>query len=138
MRKERKYLICAQILLALGALWLHCRIHPYMVPDPLTGTTELHVGKLIAFIFCLVDVFLVTGLFISPKTAVYGYILNGMLVVFGSVMMAHFSIAILIDTKMSFDVWIWKSTMPDIIIAAGDFMVGKAIYEFSVAERVSQ
>jgi len=134
MKIERRSLIWAQFLLALGALWLHLRIHPYMVMDPLTGTSELHVGKLVAFIFCLIDLFLVTGLFLSPKTSLYGYLLNGMLVIFGSVMMLHFSIAMKTDMHLPFDIWFWKTTLPDVIIALGDFMVGKAIYGLAVQE----
>ena len=134
MNTERKSLIWAQVLLALAALWLHLKIHPYMIVDPLTGTSELHMGKLIAFIFCLIDVILVTGLFIFPKTAVYGYLLNGMLVIFGSVMMAHYSLAVKSNMNWPFDVWFWKTTMPDIFLAVGDFMVGKSIYGLALKE----
>ncbi len=134
MKVDRKTLILAQFLIAAAALWLHCKIHPYMVLDPLTGTEELHMGKLVAFIFCLLDVFLVTALFVSVKSAVYGYILNGMLVIFGSVMMAHFTISSGMAMHLPVDVVLWKSTLPDIMLAAGDFFIGKTVYELSLQE----
>jgi hypothetical protein len=55
--------------------------------------------------------------------------LNGLIVIFGVVLMGHFSIAVLAPKSPSPADWLLKSTFPDIAIALGDFLIGKALYE---------
>jgi len=135
MKTYRMPLIGTQFLLASAALWLHLRIHPFLKSETLTGTAKLQIGELVAFIFCVVDVLLITGLFLKQETAVYGYLLNGMLVIFGAVMMTHLSIAFKITKNLPFSVWIWQTTIPDIMLAGADFMVGRTIYYSWVRQR---
>jgi hypothetical protein len=82
----------------------------------------------LAFVFPLLDVVLVTILFMSKQTAVYGYLLNGLIVIYGTVFMAHFSITDLIVHAVPPDQWVLKSTLPDIGIAWADFFAGKALF----------
>ncbi len=131
----KKTLLTALFLLAVAGLLLHYRIHNFMVPDKLNPGTYVFDGtRFLSFIFPLVDVFLVTLLFTSRKTAVYGYLLNGILVIYGTVFMAHFSIAEIYAKSIPPSAWLLKSTLPDIGIAWGDFFIGKALYDLIIKE----
>ena len=85
--------------------------------------------RFLSFIFPLIDVVIVTLLFTSRNTAVYGFLLNGLIVIYGTIFMAHFSIADIIAKSIPPGDWILKSTLPDIGIAWGDFFIGKALYD---------
>jgi hypothetical protein len=124
----RRALLFALFLLALGGFMLHYKIHPFMVAD--NGTAHFSGTFFLANIFPLVDVVLVTVLFLFRKTAVYGYLLNGLIVIFGTILMAHFSIAGLMTDPIPPSQWIMNSLLPDIGIAWADFFVGKALYDF--------
>lgn len=109
---------------------LHYRIHDFMVPDKLNpGDYTFNGTKFLSFIFTLCDLVFVTLLFTSRKTAVYGYLLNGLLVIYGTVFMTHFSIAELTAKSIPLKDWFIRSTIPDIGIAWGDFFIGKALYD---------
>jgi hypothetical protein len=130
---NRKILFTALILLAVAGLLLHYRVHNFMVPDRLNpGDFIFDRTKFLSFIFPVIDVVVVTLLFTSRKTAVYGYLLNGLLVIYGTVFMAHFSIAEISAKSMPPGAWLLKSTLPDISIAWVDFFVGKALYDISI------
>jgi hypothetical protein len=131
----KKALLTALFLLAVAGLLLHYRIHNFMVPDKLNPGAYVFDGtRFLSFIFPLMDVFLVTLLFTSRKTAVYGYLLNGILVIYGTVFMAHFSIAEIYAKSIPPGAWLLKSTLPDIGIAWGDFFIGKALYDLIIKE----
>ncbi len=123
----RRGLYTALILLSVSGLMLHYRIHNFINHDP------AHPGfsptYFLATLFPFIDVVLVTILFASKKTSVYGYVLNGMIVIYGTVFMAHFSIVELTSKSAPIQDWLIKSTIPDIGIAWGDFFVGKALYD---------
>lgn len=131
----KKILLTALFLMALSGLMLHFRIHNFMVPDPVNPELKLFSGTyFLATLFPLIDVVLVTALFLSKRTCVYGYLLNGLIVIYGTVFMAHFSIAGLSAKSAPAIDWILKSTLPDIGIAWADFFVGKALYDITVKE----
>ena len=126
----RKALLAALFLLALSGLMLHYRIHNFMVPDKLNpGVVLFDKTKFLSFLFPCIDLFLVTLLFVSRRTVVYGYLLNGLLVIYGTIFMIHFSIAELTAKSVPLNAWFLKSTIPDIGIAWADFFVGKALYD---------
>ena len=101
-----------------------------MIPDKLNPEALIFdKTRFLSFIFPLVDVFLVTLLFTSRKTAVYGYLLNGLIVIYGTILMAHFSIAELSAKSVPVQAWLLKSTFPDIAVAWADFFTGKALYD---------
>lgn len=123
-------LITALFLLAASGLMLHLRIHYFMVPDKLhPGEFILDGTKLLASLLPLIDVIVVTALFMSRKTAVYGHLLNGLIVIFGTILMAHYSIADIMAKSIPFPAMLLKSTLPDIGIAWADFLTGKALYD---------
>ncbi len=127
---NKKVLLAALFLIALSGLLLHWRIHSFMVPDKLhPGVFVFDGTRFLSFIFPLTDVVVVTILFMSRKTAVYGYLLNGLIVIYGTVFMAHFSIAEMIAKSLSPSSMLVKSTLPDIMISWVDFLIGKALYD---------
>lgn len=132
---NKKLLIIALFLLALSGLLLHYRIHPFMVADKLNPEIKIFDStKFLSFIFPMIDLILVTALFLSRKTAVYGYLFNGLIVIYGSVFMAHYSIAEMISKSIPLDQMLLKSTFPDIAIAWADFFIGKVLYDLYMKE----
>ena len=129
----KKILLAALFLLAVSGLLLHYRVHSFMVPDTLhPGEFIFNGTRFLSFIFPFIDVMVVTLLFTSRKTVVYGYLLNGIIVIYGTVFMAHFSIAEISARSIPPGAWLLKSTLADIGIARGDFFVGKALYDISI------
>jgi len=123
-------LLTVLVLLAVSGLMLHYRIHNFIVTDKLhPGGFIFDTTKFFATLFPLIDVILVTALFMSRKTAVYGYLLNGLLVVYGTVFMAHFSLAEMAAKSVPLQAMFLKSTLPDIGVAWADFFAGKALYD---------
>ncbi|MFZ5997763.1 MAG: hypothetical protein ACOYW7_09780 [Nitrospirota bacterium] len=101
-----------------------------MVPDEMhPGSFVFDSTRFLASLFPLIDIIVVTALFMSRTTAVYGYLLNGFLVIYGTVFMAHFSIAEIAAKATPFPAMLIKSTISDIGIAWADFFVGKALYD---------
>jgi len=125
----RRVLFVALFLLAISGLLLHYRIHNFMVMAHNPSQPVFDSTHFLAFLFPLIDAVVVTALFASRKTAVFGYVLNGMIVIYGTVFMAHFSIAELTAKSAPIQEWLIKSTLPDIGIAWGDFFIGKALYD---------
>jgi hypothetical protein len=129
----RKALLSALFFLAVSGLMLHYRIHNFMVPDMAhPGSFQFDRTRFLSFIIPLIDVLFVTLLFMSRKTVVYGYLLNGLIVIYGTVFMAHYSIAEIYAKSLPSSVWLLKSTLPDIGIAWADFFVGKALYDLTM------
>lgn len=127
---KKSTLLIALFLLAVSGLMLHYRIHNFMIADKSNpGTFLFDSTRFLATLFPLIDVILVTALFMSRKTAVYGYLLNGLIVIYGTIFMAHFSISEMIAKSVPLGSTLLKSTLPDIGIAWGDFFVGKALYD---------
>ena len=127
----RRALLSALFLLALGGFLLHYRVHPFWVADKLNpGTFHFKGSFFLANLFPFVDVVLVTSLFLSKKTALYGYLLNGLIVIYGTIFMTHFSLAAFTANSIPPGQWIIKSLLPDILIAWADFLVGKSLYDF--------
>lgn len=130
---KKNALLSALFLLAVAGLLLHLRIHFFMIPDKMNpGGTIFDGTRFLSFVFPLVDVVVVTLLFLSRKTAVYGYLLNGLIVIYGTVFMAHFSLAEMAAKSIPLSQMIIKSTLPDIGIAWADFFVGKALYDYYI------
>jgi len=127
---KKSTLLKILVLLAVSGLLLHYRIHNFMVADKLhPGGFVFDSSKFFATLFPLIDVIVVTALFMSRKTAVYGYLLNGLIVIYGTVFMAHFSFAEMTAKSIPLQSMFLKSTLPDIGIAWADFFAGKALYD---------
>lgn len=133
---NRRLLLIALVLLAFAGLMLHYRIHPFIVADKLNPEIKVFDStKFLSFIFPLFDLIVVTILFLSRNTAVYGYLFNGLIVIYGSILMAHYSIAEMVTKTIPLEQFFWKSTIPDIMIAWADFFVGKTLYDSYLIER---
>ncbi len=134
MPNTRKILLISLFLIAVSGLILHLRIHNFMVADAAIPGFERFDGTLfLAFLLPLIDVVVVTLLFVCRKTAVYAYLLNGLIVIYGTVLMGHFSIAELTAKAAPASDWFLKSTLPDIGICWGDFFIGKALYDLDLS-----
>lgn len=129
-RTLRHLLFTALVLMATGALYLHLRVHPFLVPDKANPGQTLFVSSFVpASLFSLLDLVAVSLLFTARRTAVYGYVLNGMLVIFGTVLMTHFSLVKLsVEPPLPLYLLLFKSTLPDIALAWADFLVAAVLY----------
>jgi hypothetical protein len=126
----RRALLGALVLVALGGLLLHYRIHPYLLPDKEHPGQAIFRGSYLASTLVpLVDLIGVTALFMSRRTAALAFLVNGLFVIYGTVLMGHYSIAMLAPRGASIADWLLRSTFADIALAWGDFMIGKALYE---------
>lgn len=127
---NKKVLLAALLLLSISGMMLHYRIHKFMVPDrTIPSAYVIDSTKFLAFLLPLIDVVVVTGLFLSRRTAIYGYLLNGLLVIYGTILMGHYSIAEIMARGIPPADWLIKSTLPDIGISWADFLVGKILYD---------
>ncbi|MBP1735559.1 MAG: hypothetical protein H6Q53_1846 [Deltaproteobacteria bacterium] len=134
---KKSTLIIALFLLAISGFLLHYRIHAYLIPDKVTsGIYIFNKTNFLASLFSLIDAVVVTTLFLSRKTAVYGYLINGLIVIIGTILMAHFSIVDIMAKSIPVASWFTRSTLPDIGIAWADFLVGKSLYDLYLKQRV--
>ena len=126
---NRRTLLAALVLLALVALVMHYLAHPVFAPDKEhPGQTIFRGSFLAASLLPLLDLVVVTALFLSRRTAPLAFLINGVLVIYGTVLMGHFSIAMLAPRGPSLADWFLRSTFPDIALAWGDFMIGRALF----------
>ncbi len=132
MKPVRQLLWVALVGLAVGATLLHLRIHP---PKDLT--------YLWPNLFSLLDLVLVSLLFLSRSTAILAVILNSFLAYLGIIMMADFSISATLSGQIKvlpgadFFGWLLQTNLADIVILAGDFFTGLALYKVIMVEAVS-
>jgi len=111
------------VALALGATLLHLRLHP------LDELSDLWPN-----LFSVIDLVVVSLLFLFRSTAVLGVILNSFLAFLGIIMMADFSISATLAGKVAvspganFFGWLLLTTFPDIAFLVADLMVGLALY----------
>lgn len=130
MKSVRQQLWVALVALALGATLLHLRVHP----------PEFETGHLWPNLFSWFDLVVVSLLFLSRSTAILGVILNGFLAYLGIIMMADFSISATLAGQVkvmpgdAFFGWLLETTLADIAILAGDFLVGLALYKATMLD----
>ncbi|MDX9715012.1 MAG: hypothetical protein RBT37_06265 [Dissulfurispiraceae bacterium] len=135
----KRSLLAALFLIALGGFLLHYRIHHFMIPDPLNPENLIFSKTLfLASLLPLIDMFVVTSLFIWRRTAAYGYLLNGLIVIYGSILMTHYSIAQFSIKAIPLSDWWLKSTLPDIAILCADFLIGKTLYDIHTGKIKNQ
>lgn len=130
MTTQRPTLWWALMSLALGAALLHYRIHP---PNDLT--------YLWPNLFSLIDLVLVSALFRFRSTALLGLLLNSFIAFLGIIMMADYSLSATLARQMrvlpdvNFFGWLLATTLPYIMIALADFLVGQALYRAILTEK---
>jgi hypothetical protein len=131
MKSQRYQLWVALVALAVGATMLHWRIHP-----PGDELTDLWPN-----LFSLIDLVLVSILFLCRSTALIGLLLNSFLAFFGVIMMGDMSLTATLTGHMkvmpgqNFFGWLLITTLPDIMVALADFFVGLALYRAILAEK---
>ena len=79
----RNTLLTGLILISLGGWLLHLRIH----------TLESNRANFLPFIAGIISVVVVPWLLARRNTVHLGYLLNGIIVILGTILMAHYSIA---------------------------------------------
>lgn len=125
MKPRRTQLWLSLVALALGGFFLHFRIHP-----PTKMLTNFWPS-----LFCFLDVFLVSGLFLWRKTAVWGLMLNSFFAFLGIIMMADLSVVLTMAGKIQTSpwdspfTWLVMTLFPDIMVTIADFLVGLALYK---------
>ena len=130
MTSQRLQLWVALVVLAIGASMLHFRIHP---PKDLT--------YLWPNLFSLIDLVVVSALFLLRGTALLGLLLNSFLAFLGIIMMADFSISATLAGQMkvmpgqNFFGWLLLTTFSDIMILVADFFIGLALYRAILSEK---
>ena len=124
MNNQRTQLWFALVFLALGATMLHYRLHP---PEDLTDFW--------ATAFSLIDLVLVSILFLFKSTAVWALLLNSFIAFLGIILMSDLTIVStyagvikVIPREAPFQ-WLLQTTLPDIAILVADFLVGLALYK---------
>lgn len=131
MTTQRTTLWVALVSLAVGATLLHYRIH-----TPGEDPTDLWPN-----LFSLIDLVLVSALFRFRSTALLGLLLNSFLAFLGVIMMADYSLSATLAGQMkvmpgvNFFGWLLLTTLPDIMIALADFLVGLALYRAILTEK---
>jgi hypothetical protein len=132
MTTQRRQLWVALVALAVGATMLHFRIHP---PDELTD--------LWPNLFSVIDLVLVSALFLFRGTALVGLLLNSFMAFLGIIMMADFSLSATLAGQVkvmpgqNFFGWLLLTTFPDIMVLLADFLIGVALYRAILAEKRS-
>jgi hypothetical protein len=121
----RILLIAGLIAASLGGWLLHVRIHPLSANDI----------NWIPFLAGIVGVLIVPVLFMSKKLMPYGYIINGMLVIIGSITMAHASLNHLPDHSTLLTIFI-GTLLADIVILFANFFIGKALFELEMFKAI--
>lgn len=130
MINQRPTLWMALVALAVGAAMLHFRVHP---PKDLT--------YLWPNLISVIDLVLVSALFLFRGTALLGLLLNSFLAFLGIIMMADYSLSATLAGQVNvmpgqnFFGWLLLTTFSDIMIALADFFVGLALYRAILTEK---
>jgi hypothetical protein len=111
-------LISALVVMSFGGFLLHLRIHPF----------NQNASNIVPFIAGILSIVVVPLLFSFKRLVEYGYVLNGMLVIVGTITMAHFSIAHW-PIPASFGSYVLKTTLADILLLWGIFLIGKSLFD---------
>lgn len=116
-------LIFSLFFISLGGWLLHLRIHS-PVNNPL---------NYIPFFTGLINIIVIPWLFFFKPLVSWAYLLNGMTVIIGIILMADFSLNRLPDDA-SISAIILGTTLADIIILLGKFFIGKVLFDLQFAQ----
>ncbi|MFH0803423.1 MAG: hypothetical protein V2A78_13700 [bacterium] len=117
----RSILLLALITLSLGGFLLHLRIHP----------ASQNSSNMVPVISAILSILVVPLLFSFKKTIAYGYVLNGFLVIVGTVTMAHFSV-VHWPSPTTLKSLILMTTLGDILVLWSKFFVGMALFNLEM------
>ena len=131
MTTQRRQLWVALVALAVGATMLHFRIH-----TPGEDPTDLWPN-----LFSVIDLVLVSALFLFRGTALVGLLLNSFLAFLGIIMMADFYLSATLAGQLkvmpgqNLFGWLLLTTFPEIMVLLADFFIGLALYRAILAEK---
>jgi hypothetical protein len=114
----KSMLLMGLIVISIGGLLLHSRIHP---------VSDKYIN-LIPAICGVLGIIVVPILFCFKKTIAYAYVINGFAVIIGTITMAHYSIANW-PKETTLKTILFGTLLADILILWGKFFVGKAIFD---------
>ena len=113
-------IIVALVFISLGGWLLHLRIHPPF--------EEGH--NLIPFIAGLASVLIIPLMFLFSGLVQYAYVLNGFIVIIGTITMAHFGLAH-IQGPVTIESLVFRTPFPDIVMLFTKFFIGKALFDLN-------
>ena len=116
-------LVCGLFFISLGGWLLHLRIHPPSVDSI----------NYIPFFIGLANVAIIPWLFLFRRTIHWAYILNGISVLIGIILMADFSLDKLPPDLTVRAIFI-GTTLDDILLLAGKFIMGKALFDLEFSQ----
>jgi hypothetical protein len=111
-------LLVGLVALSVGGFFLHLRIHP-LAKNP---------ANIVPIVSGVLGIVIVPLLFSSRKLIAYGYVINGMETIIGTVLMAHYSIAHW-PTPVTPGAIIFHTLLADILVLWSKFFLGKAIFD---------
>jgi hypothetical protein len=115
-KKEINKPILALLFLSLGGWLLHFRIHP----------VSNNPSNFVPFVLGLVNIIITPLLFNQKKTVIIAYLINGLGVIIGGIIMAHFSFSVL-PKPFTFTNIIFKTALGDIFILFSKLFIGQTI-----------
>jgi hypothetical protein len=114
----KSMLLIGLLTLSIGGLLLHSRIHPI----------KTNYSNLVPAVSGILSVLVVPLLFCFRRTIAYGYVLNGFLVIIGTITMAHFSIAHW-PNPATVQAFLLTTLLADILILWTKFFIGKSLFD---------
>jgi hypothetical protein len=114
----KSMLLIGLLTLSIGGLLLHSRIHP----------VKANYSNLVPAVSGVLSVLVVPLLFCFRRSIAYGYVLNGFLVIIGTITMGHFSIAHW-PNPTTVQAVLLNTTLADILILWTKFFIGKSLFD---------
>ncbi|MEK7309441.1 MAG: hypothetical protein AAB038_01325 [Planctomycetota bacterium] len=122
-RNIRTTLVFGLFFISLGGFLLHLRIH----------SPSAHPLNYIPFFIGLVNIVIIPWMFFFRPLINWAYILNGMSVIVGIILMSDFSLGKL-PPELSLSAIFLNTTLADIMVLAGKFTVGKALFDLEFSQ----
>jgi hypothetical protein len=116
IKKEIRTPVLALMLLSLGGWLFHFKIHP----------VSANPSNFVPFVFGLLNFIITPLLFNYKRTVIIAYLINGLAVIMGTVLMAHFSLSHL-PSPLTFTNIIFRTTLADIFILFPKLLIGQTI-----------
>ena len=119
----RFLLIFGLIAVSLGGWILHLRIHP-----PAAAAVNL-----LPFVTGLISVLILPAMFLNKKMAPFAYVINGMMVIIGTITMADISLMRL-PPHVTVKVLLFGTLLSSIITLFTNFFIGKGLFELETLQ----
>lgn len=114
-------LVIALFCVSAAGFWVHLLVHPL-------GAKAVNS---IPFFAGLISIVVVSAFFFFRNLVPFAYVINGMLVIIGTITMVHFSIKYF-PTPFEFSMIFKRTLLPDIVILWTAFFIGKALFELEM------